>query len=170
MVKAAENYGVTEWLPQARKYADFLVQYAQEHHSSITTGDALLVQDNWHPNVEGLPTHTSRNHHSVLAVFLYRLSRAVGDDGYALVADRMVKGIEQTVSRWVRPDGNLHYSLSPAGVCGGADYPYLTYNDLLYLRKYLTGFGKTENETLTYLMGEKLQWMQNNGVPGYEKG
>ena len=37
------------------------------------------------------------------------------------------------------------------------------------LRKYLTGFGKTENETLTYLMGEKLQWMQSHGVTGYEK-
>ena len=39
----------------------------------------------------------------------------------------------------------------------------------MLLRKYLTGFGKTENETLTYLMGEKLQWMQRHGVTGYEK-
>jgi hypothetical protein len=43
------------------------------------------------------------------------------------------------------------------------------YNDLLHLRKYLTGFGRTENETLTYLMSEKLQWMQSHGVTGYEK-
>lgn len=164
VVNAAENYGVTEWLPQARKYADFLVQYAQEHHSSITTGDALLVQDYWHPNGEGLPTHTSLNHHSVEAVFLYRLSRAVGDDGYALVADRMVKGIEQTVSRWVRPDGNLHYSLSPAGVGGGADYPYLTYNDLVDLQTQYTARFHHPNSAIRMLAQTKLNWMQKNHV------
>ena len=59
--------------------------------------------------------------------------------------------------------------IKPDGTYVEGDYPYLTYNDLLYLRKYLTGFGKTENETLTYLMGEKLQWMQRHGVTGYEK-
>ena len=36
--------------------------------------------------------------------------------------------------------------------------------------KYLSSSERSELETLTYLMGEKLQWMQNNGVTGYEKG
>ena len=47
--------------------------------------------------------------------------------------------------------------------------PYLTYNDLLHLRDYLDGIGRTDTQTLTDLMGEKLQWMTNNGVTGYEK-
>ena len=29
---------------------------------------------------------------------------------------------------------------------------------------------KSETDTLTHLMGEKLQWMEQNGVTGYEKG
>ena len=82
----------------------------------------------------------------------------------------MLLAIEDTGAGWVMPDHNLYYSIKPDGTYVEGDYPYLTYNDLLYLRKYLTGFGKTENETLTYLMGEKLQWMQKNGVTGYEKG
>ncbi len=86
-----------------------------------------------------------------------------------MLADRMVLAIEDTGSGWVMPDHNLYYSIKPDGTYVEGDYPYLTYNDLLYLRKYLTGFGKTENETLTYLMGEKLQWMQSHGVTGYEK-
>ena len=164
VVNAAENYGVTEWLPQAQKYADFLVDYAENHHSSVTTGDALLVQDYWHPNGEGLPTHTSLNHHSNEAIFLYRLSKAVDDESYALVADRMVKGIEQTVSRWIRPDGNLHYSLSPTGVGGGADYPYLTYNDLVDLQTQYTARFHHQNAAIQTLAQTKRNWMQKNHV------
>ena len=59
---------------------------------------------------------------------------------------------------------------NPDGTYVEGDYPYLTYNDLYDLRKYLSSSERSELETLTYLMGEKLQWMQNNGVTGYEKG
>lgn len=163
VVNAAENYGVTEWLPQAQRYADFLVDYAENHHSSVTTGDALLVQDYWHPD-GSKPTHTSLNHHSAEAIFLYRLAASIGEERYALVADRMVRGIDQTVSRWIRPDGNLHYSLSPAGVGGGADYPYLTYNDLAELQRlYVKRFGSPDAAIQT-LAQTKLNWMQKNHV------
>ena len=163
VVNAAENYGMTEWLPQAQRYADFLVDYAENHHSPVTTGDALLVQDYWHPD-GSKPTHTSLNHHSAEAIFLYRLAASIGEERYALVADRMVQGIDQTVSRWIRPDGNLHYSLSPAGVGGGADYPYLTYNDLAELQRlYVKRFGSPDAAIQT-LAQTKLNWMQKNHV------
>ena len=76
----------------------------------------------------------------------------------------MVRGIDQTVSRWIRPDGNLHYSLSPAGVGGGADYPYLTYNDLAELQRlYVKRFGSPDAAIRT-LAQTKLNWMQKNHV------
>ena len=71
---------------------------------------------------------------------------------------------------WVMPNHNLYYSIKPDGTYVEGDYPYLTYNDLYDLRKYLSSSERPELETLTYLMGEKLQWMQKNGVTGYEKG
>ena len=170
VVNAAENYGVTEWLPQARKYAVFLVQYAQEHHSSITTGDALLVQDYWHPNGEGLPTHTSLNHQASECLALYHAADLLNRKDLRALADRMLLAIVDTGSGWVMPNHNLYYSIKPDGTYVEGDYPYLTYNDLYDLRKYLSSSERSELETLTYLMGEKLQWMQNNGVTGYEKG
>jgi len=78
--------------------------------------------------------------------------------------------IMDTGSGWVMPNHNLYYSIKPDGTYVEGDYPYLTYNDLYDLRKYLSSSERPELETLTYLMGEKLQWMQNNGVTGYEKG
>lgn len=81
----------------------------------------------------------------------------------------MLLAIEDTGSGWVMPNHNLYYSIKPDGTYVEGDYPYLTYNDLYYLREYLTGVNRTETDTLTYLMGEKLQWMEQNGVTGYEK-
>ena len=94
------------------------------------------------------------------------------DKGEALraLADRMLLAIVDTGSGWVMPNHNLYYSIKPDGTYVEGDYPYLTYNDLYDLRKYLSSSERSELETLTYLMGEKLQWMQKNGVTGYEKG
>ena len=80
----------------------------------------------------------------------------------------MLLAIEDTGSGWIMPDHNLYYSVLPDGTYLTGDYPYLTYNDLYALRKYLTGFGKEQNETLTLLMDEKLIWMRANGVAGYK--
>ena len=100
---------------------------------------------------------------------LYHASDLFAREDLRALADRMLLAIEDTGAGWVMPDHNLYYSVKPDGTYVEGDYPYLTYNDLLHLRKYLTGFGRTENETLTYLMSEKLQWMQSHGVTGYEK-
>ena len=94
----------------------------------------------------------------------------LGSVGITIILGAIISmAIEDTGAGWVMPDHNLYYSVKPDGTYVEGDYPYLTYNDLLHLRKYLTGFGRTENETLTYLMSEKLQWMQSHGVTGYEK-
>ena len=81
------------------------------------------------------PTHASLNHHAAEAEFLYRMADAVNEDSYAVLADRMVRGIEQSELLWYKPDGDLNYSYKPDGTCSGQDYPYLTYNDLLELQR-----------------------------------
>lgn len=91
-INAAENFGVTGWLDKTRKYADFLVSFAEQHHFTFGPGDdeGWLVQDYWHPNGESSPTHASLNHHAAEAEFLYRMADAVNEDSYAVLADRMV--------------------------------------------------------------------------------
>ena len=118
-INAAENFGVTGWLDKTRKYADFLVSFAEQHHFTFGTGDdeGWLVQDYWHPNGESSPTHASLNHHAAEAEFLYRMADAVNEDSYAVLADRMVRGIEQSELLWYKSDGDLNYSYKPDGTC-----------------------------------------------------
>lgn len=40
---------------------------------------------------------------------------AVDEDSYAVLADRMVRGIEQSELLWYKPDGDLNYSYKPDG-------------------------------------------------------
>ena len=77
------------------------------------------MQDYWHPNGESSPTHASLNHHAAEAEFLYRMADAVNEDSYAVLADRMVRGIEQSELLWYKPDGDLNYSYKPDGTCSG---------------------------------------------------
>ena len=38
-INAAENFGVTGWLDKTRKYADFLVSFAEQHHFTFGASD-----------------------------------------------------------------------------------------------------------------------------------
>ena len=128
-----------------------------------------LIPDYWHPDEITAP-HTSLNHQASECLALYHAADLLNRKDLRELADRMLLAIEDTGSGWVMPNHNLYYSIKPDGTYVEGDYPYLTYNDLYYLREYLTGVNRTETDTLTYLMGEKLQWMEQNGVTGYEKG
>lgn len=166
-IKAARKFGKGMFDETITRYLGFFSQIADTSHISTESG-GWLIPDYWHPSEITAP-HTSLNHQASECLALYHASDLFDREDLRALADRMLLAIEDTGSGWVMPDHNLYYSIKPDGTYVEGDYPYLTYNDLLYLRKYLTGFGKTENETLTYLMGEKLQWMQRHGVTGYEK-
>ena len=86
-----------------------------------------------------------------------------------VLADRMVRGIEQSELLWYKPDGDLNYSYKPDGTCSGQDYPYLTYNDLLELQRLYAARHGQENPAIARLLQVKLTWMNKNGVTGYNK-
>ena len=103
--------------------------------------------------------------------YLYRLYNITKEDRYKEMADRMLKGVEDTKDQWVLANNNLNYALYYlANTNTMVDYPYLTYNDLKEAQKlYMQSHNKAKNETLQYLMDCKMEWMLANGVTGYNK-
>lgn len=168
-INAAENFGVTAWLDKASMYADFLMDFAAEHHFTFGTDEdeGWLVEDYWHENGKGKPTHSSLNHHATEAIFLYRLTNATADEQYAEFADRLVRGIELTADLWPMEDGNLYYAYLPDGTMMTGDYPSLTYNDLLDLQSLYRQRHGSESEAIAFLLRIKLAWMNANGVTDY---
>ena len=59
--------------------------------------------------------------------------------------------------------------MSPDGVFEGIDYPYLTYDDLFKLQKYLNARFSRNDPVLDTLMAHKRTWMDENDVTAYMK-
>ena len=167
-ISATRRLGKGMFEETMNRYLAFFSQVADTSHIPTETG-GWLIPDYWHPDELTAP-HTSLNHQASECLALYHAADLLNRKDLRALADRMLLAIVDTGSGWVMPNHNLYYSIKPDGTYVEGDYPYLTYNDLYDLRKYLSSSERPELETLTYLMGEKLQWMQNNGVTGYEKG
>ena len=165
-LKAAHKFDGNLFEDAIDRYLAFYTQYADTNHIATENG-GWLIPDYWHPDTHETP-HTSLNHQVTECLALYHAAELLDREDLFALADRMLLAIEDTGSQWVMPDHNLYYSIRPDGTYAAGDYPYLTYNDLLHLREYLTGSGRAGTETLTQLMEEKLQWMTANGVTGYE--
>ncbi len=165
-VNAYESFGAEKWLSAAKRYADFFVSFAEQHHYTFPKEgeEGWLVEDYWSPSGESLPTHTSLNHHAAEAGFLYRLSNALGEGAYAELADRMVLGIELTADKWVMPDSNLYYSYQPDGTMKEGDYPDLTYHDLVELQQLYSKRTGNESAAISGLIQSKYEWMKENGI------
>lgn len=166
LLTLGENLGIDEFKAQAFDYAEFLIEHAATRSTEVA-GGGILVDDYSHPDGSER-THTSLNHQLAEILFLYRAADATDDASLRSsatdTADRMLAGIAATTGDWIKPDSNLHYARYPDGSFGGVDYPYLTYNDLLALDRYLGG-----NDALRRLMAAKKEWMDANGVTEYNK-
>jgi hypothetical protein len=167
LIEAYKRYGNEDFLTAAVKYGEYFKQHAQ-NHSYITREAGILVED--YGTVTGTQsrTHVSLNHQLAELNFLYQLYDVTGEESYRQLADKMLKGIEDTQDQWVLADNNLNYALHYTGTYNTMkDYPYLTYNDLYTTKKLLNNYFNRSSATIDYLMACKLEWMQANNVTGY---
>ena len=169
LIDAYKRYNNTQFLMAACKYAEFFLEHA-EKNSYVTTNGGLLVEDYGY-KFEHTKTHISLNHQLAEMNYLYRLYNITKEERYKEMADRMLKGVEDTKDQWVLANNNLNYALYYlANTNTMVDYPYLTYNDLKEAQElYMQSHNNAKNETLQYLMDCKMEWMLANGVTGYNK-
>lgn len=169
LVFAYERYGYKPFLEGAIKYAQYFKNHAEKNH--YDAGDGWLVDDYAQAGNQGeyKRTHVSLNHQVNEINFLYYLYNATKDTSYFDLADKMLKGIENTKDKWVLNDGNLNYALMYNGTNNVmVDYPYLTYNDLFELKYILSTYGKS-SVAVNYLMDCKKGYMDRVGITEYRK-
>jgi len=166
LLYAYKRYNNDEFLFAATKYCEYFIEHALTK-SYKTKNDGLLVQDYGY-DFNHKDTHVSLNHQLAELNYLYTIYKVTNEEKYKNMADRMLKGIEDTQDQWVLEDNNLNYALYyTADTNQMVDYPYLTYNDLLNTKVlYKEIYGK-ENATIEYLLKCKKQWMDANSIVGY---
>lgn len=150
-----------------RRYCDFFVSFAEKYHSE--TGSAGWFVPDYLDKSTGSTSHTSLNHQLAEILFLYKAADNLADRSLADLADRMLTAVDDSGEGWVREDDDLHYQVSPSGVFEGIDYPYLTYDDLFKLQKYLNARFSRNDTVLDTLMAHKRAWMDANGITAYMK-
>lgn len=186
LVVTYDKYKDSALLEYAFKYTEYFIKHTEKNHIAI--GDGWLIRD-YAPKSENIwtkQTHSSLNHHLAEIVFLNELYDVIyGFDTneyemfneYEFVrnpeiisglAEKMLRGVENTEKYWVMSDGNLKYAYGYNGKANVmTDYPYLTYNDLFTLNKQIKKKTGISNPVLERLMENKKAWMDNNQITGY---
>lgn len=129
--------------------------------------EGWLVEDYY--GADGHPTHISLNHQLQAIHAFYMLYEDVNDERYLEFADKMLQGIKNTTSMWIKQDGNLEYAYLQNGEMGFKDYDYLTYNDLLNVQDDLFRIKGKKDPDLDLLIQSKKLWMDTNGIFGYRE-
>lgn len=164
-IKVYTRYGGDLLRETLERYAGFYTSFAEANHFESVNG-GWFVEDYFHPD-GNLPTHCSLNHQAAECIALYHLSDVLEREDLAVLAGKLLLAIKDTAPNWINDNGDLHYCIFPNGSYGMQDYPYLTYNDLYNLQALLIDKTGEADADLTFLMTEKLMWMDANGVTGY---
>ena len=149
-----------------KKYGDFYLNHANQRQ--IKTQNGYFVADYFNPK-GGKLTHASLNHNIAEAELCMNLADFFGDSSYQIVANKILKAIEDTADQWIMDDNNLEYAICPDKSFAFEDYPYLTYNDLYDIQKMLQDRGLQRNASLEKLMNAKRKWMDRQGITEYKK-
>lgn len=167
LIYAQDYYPSSIYRDAMERYCEFYKWFAQTYHKETASG-GWLIPDYWHKEMTSIP-HTSLNHQLAECLRLYEMADRLGQSELRELADKLLLAVEDTGEGWIRPDHNLHYSVTQDGVFGGNDYPYLTYNDLFGLQSYLVRHFGQSNNMLETLMAHKKIWMDANGITEYRK-
>ncbi len=160
---AGRRWGIPAFLDTADAYTAYLLEHVRTR--GVPTENGVLSPDYADYTGKGRQTHTSLNHQLAELLYLYRDGRPAAVE----TADRMLAGICDLGTGWIREDGSLYYARLPDGRFGLQDYPYLTYNDLYDVQAWLSANGRGRNAVLDQLMASKRASMDREGITGYKK-
>ncbi|BAU29329.1 hypothetical protein DFP93_11637 [Aneurinibacillus soli] len=185
------EYGIDYMYMDNRRNADnttFLLRYQQMFHDpviaqSLRRFDAYIIPyvDRYKRQIAGrtisfIPdyigsttikaSHTSLNHLTANMNYLLEAYLADGDNVKKEAAFTLLSALDVTKVRWIRPDSNFYYALTPAltPYFSGEDYYKLTRDDLLESQALLTRITGKPSNTITYLITQKEKWMEAHPV------
>jgi hypothetical protein len=167
LLRGSHAYSDADFLTASRRYADWLIRHADDEHVTIKgeKQEGWLIPDYSHPNPHKR-AHTSLNHQLAEMNYLLEMYLETKDEKYRTYAEKLLYGIKNTRSIWIKPNGDLNYAYED-GKGIKADYPILTYNDLWEAQRLLKALKGSTDPDLADLMASKKKWMDKNKIEGY---
>ncbi len=138
----------------------FYVDYYEKN--TFTAQGNIFLPDYYGPSITQTP-NCSLNHYIAEANFLYNYYNLYPDEDLKAIADSIVDSVNNTSGKWIKPNDDLFYAITPEGEFVGNDYPSVTYNDLISLYRNLEALNMPIGEGIKELIAHKEEWMKNNG-------
>jgi len=131
-----------------------------------TLGGGVFYPD-YYSESQRTKTLVSLNHAVYEMNYLYTLYNTLGDHEAKQLADEMRLFINNSKDRWVAPDGDLYYALSPDGVFYAEDYVNITYVDL-NVAKSILEYMEVKDTAVEDLLAKKDAYLDAAAAPQFE--
>lgn len=147
-------------LEKIKNYIAFYKAYYKKYQ--YNAGKAIFVPDYMDITGKNKINHTSLNHFISETYAMLGYYKLTGDKEALEIGNQMLDSIKMTSDKWIRPNGDLWYKVTPEGKYVSNDYPLVTYNDLNYFKGFLKQiFGNVPQE-IEKLFKSKEKWAIQN--------
>lgn len=131
MYNGGKALGHTDYNVGLKNYADLLVSQKTKGNILKVDNASYYISD-YFPSAQKVKTHTSMNHALGGMNILLLAYQEFKDPAYLNTAYSIQSAIEKDKNKWIRPDGDIWYKVSPEYEFIGRDYVHLTLEDLIH--------------------------------------
>lgn len=148
-----------------KNYANLLVDQKKKGNVVQVDSESYYIPD-YFPLAQNVKTHTSMNHVLGGMNILLRAYQEFNDPAYLNTAISIQTAIEKDKAKWIRPDGDIWYKISPEYEFIGRDYVHLTLEDLIHAYELWAVIDPTRLSVFEEMIQSKAGYLNQNTL-GY---
>ncbi len=165
LYRAGKDFGMSDYNQALKDYADLLVKQKSEGNIISVDSNSYYIAD-YFPIAQKVKTHSSMNHVLGGMNILLQAYQEFGEAKYLNTARSIQTAIEKEKKKWIRPDHDIWYKVSPEKEFVGRDYNHLTLEDLINSYELWQEIDPSHLPILYDLMVSKATYLDNNRL-GY---
>jgi hypothetical protein len=158
-------FGDEEAVRQGAWFKNFFVS-RKSQNQVYALGGGFMYPD-YYSESQKSKTLVSLNHAVYEMNYLYTIYNELGDPEAKTLADEIRLFINNSKDKWVSPNGDLYYALSPQGNYYAEDYVNITYVDL-YVAKGILEYMEVKDAAVEGLLAKKETYLDSIAAPQFE--
>jgi hypothetical protein len=161
LYNGGKAFGHDDYTVGLKNYANLLVSQKGKGNIIKVDANSFYIQD-YFPAKQNVKTHSSMNHLLGGMNILLLAYKELGDPVYLQTAESIQSALEKDVNKWVRPNGDIWYKISPDRTFVGEDYVHLTLEDLIHSYEMWSDIDPSKTAVFEKLIRSKAGYMDKN--------
>ncbi|MBD7984933.1 S-layer homology domain-containing protein [Sporosarcina sp. Sa2YVA2] len=161
LYNGGKAFGHSDYNRGLINYADLLVSQKSKGNIIKVDANSYYIQD-YFPSKQNVKTHTSMNHLLGGMNILLLAYKETGKPIYLETATSLQSAIEKDVTKWIRPNGDIWYKMSPNRTLVGEDYVHLTLEDLIHSYEMWMDVDPSKTAVFERMIRSKAGYMNKN--------